>query len=333
LICNFCFAGEQPEKITDKPKIAVAVPIYKVEKYLKESLESLRNQTFKDIIIICVNDASPDNSQKILNEHAKKDRRIVVLNHKENKGVSAARNTALNFIFSSPRCDSVSHIYFFDPDDLIHPSALKTAYDEMQKGGEDIFCFGYKTNIQGNKGSWWMSGMQRETDEKYEGESIIGSLFENPRTKVVWDKIYKKEVIGLTRFSEKMRTASDTCFNMMIFPKAKKIRFIKNKFYTYRIDNANSILHVTSSKEHMNSRLNMIKLVCNDWRRLGILEKHKLEMLKTLISMTAGCGEKNRDYTAQLEESFGVDVFNKKNIEKLPKDCKLKISKMTCGKY
>lgn len=72
------------------PKVSIIVPVYNVEKYLERSLNSLINQTLKDIEIICVNDGSKDNSLKILEEYSKKDNRIIIINQ-DNAGVSVAR--------------------------------------------------------------------------------------------------------------------------------------------------------------------------------------------------------------------------------------------------
>ena len=79
-------------------KVSVIIPVYNVEKYLRECLDSVVNQTLKDIEIICVNDGSTDNSLEILKEYAQKDNRIIVID-KVNEGVSIARNLAVIFSF------------------------------------------------------------------------------------------------------------------------------------------------------------------------------------------------------------------------------------------
>lgn len=78
------------------PKISIIVPVYNVEKYLRQCLDSLINQTLEDIEIICINDASPDNSLQILKEYQEKDSRIQVI-HKENEGVTATRDKGVKF--------------------------------------------------------------------------------------------------------------------------------------------------------------------------------------------------------------------------------------------
>ena len=98
-------------------KISVIIPVYNVENYLEESLDSIINQTFTDLEIICVNDGSTDNSPSILNNYANKDSRINIINQ-ENKGLSAARNSGLDVATGD-------YIYFFDSDDILELTALE----------------------------------------------------------------------------------------------------------------------------------------------------------------------------------------------------------------
>lgn len=109
-------------KSVNIPKVTVIIPVYNVEKYLRECLDSVINQTLKDIEIICVNDASPDNSSVILEEYARKDPRIKILTHKYNQGLGPARNTGVSSAISS-------YIAFIDSDDYFALSFLEELYD------------------------------------------------------------------------------------------------------------------------------------------------------------------------------------------------------------
>ena len=93
-------------------KISIIIPVYNTEKYLRRCIESAINQTLKDIEIICIDDASTDNSLNILNEYATKDKRIKVIVFKKNNGVGRARNEAL-------RIASGEFIGFIDSDDFV----------------------------------------------------------------------------------------------------------------------------------------------------------------------------------------------------------------------
>lgn len=116
-------------------KISLIIPVYNVEKYLRECLHSCVNQTLKDIEIICVNDCSPDNSDVILNEYAAKDKRVKVINHETNKGLGGARNTGIANATGE-------YIWFVDSDDFIDSNACEILYDIASKNKIDILSFG-----------------------------------------------------------------------------------------------------------------------------------------------------------------------------------------------
>ena len=113
------------------PKVSVILPIYNVEKYLRKCLDSVVNQTLKDIEIICINDCSADNCENIILEYAKKDGRIKLINHLENQGLGYARNTGL----INSNCDYIS---FIDSDDFISIDYIEYLYNTAIKYDADI---------------------------------------------------------------------------------------------------------------------------------------------------------------------------------------------------
>lgn len=115
------------------PKVSVIIPIYKVENYLEECLNSVVNQTLDDIEIICVDDGSPDRSGDIAVEYAKKHHNIKVI-RKENGGLSSARNAGLDVARGK-------YIYFIDSDDYIMKDALESLYNRAEKEELDIIYF------------------------------------------------------------------------------------------------------------------------------------------------------------------------------------------------
>ena len=114
-------------------KVSVVVPVYNVEKYLRDCLESVINQDFKEIEIICVNDGSKDDSQKILEEYSEKDSRIHII-VQENQGVSCARNVGI-------RCAKGEYICFLDSDDMLESSALREIYEYAKSKQLDILHY------------------------------------------------------------------------------------------------------------------------------------------------------------------------------------------------
>lgn len=117
------------------PTISVIVPVYKVENYIHQCLDSLICQTYKDIEIILVDDGSPDRCGEICEEYAAKDARIVVI-HQENGGLSAARNTGLDIARGE-------YIMFVDSDDWVEPTYCEKALEKIQEHQVEIVIFGY----------------------------------------------------------------------------------------------------------------------------------------------------------------------------------------------
>ena len=117
------------------PAISIIIPVYNVEKYLRRCLDSVLNQTFTDWQAVCVNDGSPDGSDKILAEYAARDKRFVIVN-KENGGLSDARNAGL------PHATG-EYIMYLDSDDFIHPQTMEIAHYMAKRDNSDIVSWTY----------------------------------------------------------------------------------------------------------------------------------------------------------------------------------------------
>jgi glycosyltransferase involved in cell wall biosynthesis len=131
------------------PFFSLIIPVYNVDPYLCECLDSCINQTFKNLEIICINDCSTDNSKLILEKYAKKDNRIKVINHDINKGLGAARNTGIN-----AACGD--YCWFIDSDDYILLNACELLNDIISQIKVDIIRFqriDYKYDIRNNEKS------------------------------------------------------------------------------------------------------------------------------------------------------------------------------------
>ena len=124
------------------PKVSIIIPVFNTEHYLRQCLDSVCNQTLKDIEIICVNDCSPDNSLNILQEYTKKDSRIKIIDFKENQGVSVARNTGIEMA-QGEYCN------FIDSDDTINPDFYEILYNKAVDENIDIVK-GSLNEINGN---------------------------------------------------------------------------------------------------------------------------------------------------------------------------------------
>lgn len=221
-------------------KIAIIIPAYNVEKYIRECLNSVINQTYKNIEIIVVNDGSNDATLQIIKEIAKQDSRIKVI-EQENQGVAEARNNALKNIDSE-------YVLFLDSDDWLDSDTCEETLKVALQEKADIVMFGYVREYDDN--SLTKAGFD---DEKiiYKGEEVKAKLHRrlfgplNEELKYpeklnvlapVCMKLYKTEVLKDLSFVDinELGLCEDGYFNIFAFEKANTAVFIKKYFYHYR---------------------------------------------------------------------------------------------------
>ena len=205
-----------------KPLISVVIPIYNVQDYLPECLDSVINQSYKNLEIICIDDGSPDNSGKIADEYAEKDKRIKVI-HRKNGGLGSARNTGIEF-------STGDYIAFLDSDDFISKDFYKNLMSACDN--DDIVM---TTNIV----HYYSKNKQAVKIKKYKNkkELILDSG-------VCWNKIYRREFLinNDIKFFPKTNLIEDNYFSVKVYLLAKSIKIIDNSVYYYRI-NPNSVTH------------------------------------------------------------------------------------------
>lgn len=211
-------------------KISIIIPIYNVEKYLKRCLDSVVNQTYKYIEIILVNDGSPDNCGKICDEYAKIDSRIKVI-HKENGGLSSARNAALDIV-------SGEYIMFVDSDDWISENSLEQL-NEYINMDYDIINFKFSFVEEKTENIIEFNG---RTENSYECDllSYIDKLFSGELDFFIWNKLYKRDLFDGVRFPEG-RNYEDLATIYKLYFKAKSIIVTDFTLYYYWLGNSNSI--------------------------------------------------------------------------------------------
>ena len=187
----------------DNKLISIIVPVYNVEKYLRRSINSIINQTYKNLEIILVDDGSTDRSGDICDEYTKLDKRVKVI-HKENSGQAGAINLALD-------CAKGEYIGFSDPDDYINRNFYKNLYILAEKYNTDITeCSMIKVKEEEDVDKVYIEEFEIQDNEEVEIFDSIGGLrklfgedfAEYLETIVKVNKIYKKEVFENIRFSE-----------------------------------------------------------------------------------------------------------------------------------
>lgn len=209
-------------------KISIIIPIYNVEKYLSQCLDSVINQTYHNLEIILVNDGSTDSCPQICEEYAAKDNRIKVI-HKQNGGLSDARNAGLKIATGD-------FISFVDSDDLLsfgfYEALVRTALDSNADIAE---CGFYK--FEENEEVNLSKNSTGNPPEIFDTEIALKLLMEGPLSVVVWNKIYKKEIISDILFPIN-RINEDVYWTYKVFGKAKKIVKIQDELYFYRQQSA-----------------------------------------------------------------------------------------------
>lgn len=217
------------------PKISVIIPVYNASKYLKECLDSVVNQTLKDIEIICVNDGSTDNSLSILEKYAQNDDRIKIINQ-ENKGLSEARNVAIEVA-------SGDYIGFVDADDYINLSFYENLFNRAEETKSDIVSCEYMYRFKDRQKNRKKIFLKVDTNvvttdikEKFECLYL-------PNYCYVMNKIYRRDCLT-ERFLKGLKW-EDVYFTCNVLAKSYKLSVAKDAAYYYR-DNPNSIVNDVS---------------------------------------------------------------------------------------
>ena len=221
------------------PLISVIVPVYKAEKYLDKCVQSIVNQTYKNLEIILVDDGSPDNCPEMCDEWAKKDSRIKVI-HKENSGAASARNAALDIALGD-------YIGFVDSDDYIEPNMLDELYDSMQSNGADIsIC----ANDEVDENYNFIKENKVPSDEfvitPY--DCFLNIYGANYAHCIIPNKLYKKEIWQDIRFPH-LGMCEDEAVLPYIYQKAEKIAVVNEALYHYYIEHVGSVMNKEFSED------------------------------------------------------------------------------------
>ena len=228
-------------KNMNNPKISIIVPVYNVEKYLPQCMDSLLNQTLEDMEIILVDDESPDNCPAMCDEYARQDHRVKVV-HKKNGGLGFARNSGLEVAVGE-------YIAFVDSDDYIELNTYQKSYSVAIDTNADVIYFSYQRfNDKGDIGEGEIT-IKKETNYQSK-ENIRGLMLDmvSSRPKAKFDRgfqcsscfgLYRHDVIkrhGLRFKSERELIYEDMLFNLDYLLHATSIVLIPDVFYNYRVN-------------------------------------------------------------------------------------------------
>lgn len=281
----------------NKPKISVIVPVYNAQDYLERCLNSIINQTLKEIEIICINDYSSDNSLKILENYAKNDKRIKIINHKQNGGESKARNTGLENVHGE-------YIAFVDNDDEIDLDFYEKLYKKATKTGSDITkARHYQIEYDGRMGIPQIHNNQEEIEENK--LCFIGMW---------WTAIYKTKLIkdNNIKLPQDFLISGDRIFLQKALLKANFVSTIDDTFY-YHYAREDSGAGKILSKEKIISATNAIKIQTNELNEYKIYSTNPkgydcifIEQFKILTVLHNSC---NNDDNIKIYAKGMIDIY------------------------
>lgn len=205
------------------PKVSIIIPIYNVEHYLLECLDSILAQTKQNWEAILVDDGATDSSGAICDEYAAKDSRFCVI-HKENGGAASAKNAGLDVAKGE-------YVTFIDSDDRVEPDWLEKMLSALESSGADIaecdFIKEYLTHTEQGNDSVRTAGV-------YSSQEYLGFYLDNWTCSLFWNKVFKRALTENIRFRKERRCIDDEFYTYKIIANAKKIVRIEDALYHYR---------------------------------------------------------------------------------------------------
>lgn len=294
-------------------EVSVVVPVYNVEKYVENCVNSLLDQDFNGYEIILVDDGSTDNSSAICDNLAKK-YDIINLVHKKNEGLGFARNTGLNIVQGK-------YVIFIDADDYCERNLISTLYGNVRQGCDA--CIGGQNRVSQDGR---IIDKYKYDDMIYEGKNI----FEEFIPRLVGSDVYKKDSISVSacnviysmkvisennlRFcSERDIISEDLIFNLMYFSKAKKISLVSECSYNYRV-NIGSL-----TTKYRSDRLCKVKEVYFLEKKLlnnmEIYENCKYRLIRQYFIFLKMCISQEKKYISHLSKQQSLN-----NIKFICKD-------------
>lgn len=257
----------------DLPLVSVIMPVHNVEQFLARSILSVMNQTYENIELICIDDGSTDLSSEILvkmkNDYSKEKIKVIT---QQNMGPAAARNRGLNEAKGY-------YIAFLDSDDSVEPDTYAKLVNTAMETNADIVVYGGLIFPENTTENQWILSKLSTPDRIYDmtdaGKRAL--LAEESSKPFIWQHFIKRELIESMpqlRMEEEFKLGEDQIFIFSYFPRAKKVVYISDRLYHYRIGNSSSImgrynnLPVTKFECH----LKIVKTILSYWKENKITD-------------------------------------------------------------
>lgn len=295
--------------------ISIIVPVYNIEKYLEKSVESLVNQTYKNLEIILIDDGSTDSSPQICDSLAKKDSRIKVI-HQPNKGVSAARNAGL-------RIACGDYIGFCDGDDTADEDMFQFLYDIAVSDSTDIAMCDVRVVLENGEVRNTATGEHKIWNDN---ESFLADFFKGNVNMATYTKLFRAEICRNVLFPENRKTNEDKFYCFSAALNAEKFSIKSEAKYTYfRRTGSSSITEFT--EKYFDSVYLADKIIeitketlpalsdnadCN--KLLTVLRVYKLMYMRNGLDKFKSKANELVDYVRAFDKKTAKKYLNKKDL-------------------
>lgn len=296
-------------------KISILVPIYNAEEYIEKCLESIINQTYKNIEIVLVEDGSTDNSMQIIKKYEKQDNRIKIISIKNN-GVADARNKAIENATGE-------YLTFVDSDDYIEKDYVETLYTNLKKYEADIAVCNCYNIIEKTANKTYKTFKINKVQEFNNIEAVENLFYYNFFRHSPWGKLYKKDLWNNIKFPVG-KNYEDLATIYKLFLKSKKVIYIPKEKYNYLIRQG-SIVHNEMKKEDVEAILEYTQKILKDITQNYPTLIPAAEYLVTYLNLSlwkkvpAG---KYKEYDQIIKNNikkYRISIIKNKKVNKKPK--------------
>ena len=285
--------------------VSVIIPIYNVEKYLKKSVKSVIDQTYSNLEIILVDDGSKDSCYKLCEELKKEDKRIIVI-HKENGGLSDARNRGIDIAKGK-------YLFFLDSDDYIEKNTIKILYDTLKTDGTDMVVFDFIKIF--DTGEIIQENTTINAHEIIDANVLLKGIVQDKNWRYVpaWNKLYKKEIWTSLRFP-KGKLHEDEFVIHKVLEKCEKVSIVPNKLLYY-VQRSGSIMNNISDKNRIHITMAFIERT-NFYLEHGMENEASKMFLNTIDRYIYKIGLSDKEKNSELKHEIKklYKKINKKNI-------------------
>ena len=287
--------------------VSVIIPVYDVEQYLRQCLDSVCNQTFKEIEIIVVNDCSPDNSLQIIKEYQQKDNRIVLIDLKQNVGVGLARKEGI-------KVAKGKFVVFVDSDDWVKNDYIEVLYNAIIKYDTDVVFADFvrydnnsKSIIKNSKKIDYCNKIICDVDDKKR------LLLSEP--KILINLIIKKEFLDKNDMSQR-RVGEDALFIFKIIATESKIIYIDDTEYFYRENRNSSIMSTINRNAEFDYKEIFLFFdeVLDVFKQAKTFDIYKKEIYVRLLMLF--CREVTEKNLTTKQYFDSTEIFKKKFYQK-----------------